>query len=249
MVAVTVDTATQLLSRRSSNDPQTAGMLLAGLRRSLAREAVTDELYDDLEAVLGEHAHTGPHENTITAGRFRKATTTFVEIVPYLVQPYPVDEMRCLIYVSAEHPRPDAAPRPAAGQLKGRAAAAGQVRGTAMPGIGSQHGAAVARRRRTRAVASRLGGAERRRGPLDACRGTVRVQPGDVGDQPHCVMCHLGEKRFEGLDMADERKLLAVMQEAGVIWLQITGGCSRSRGVPRRSCRFSCGRRGPAVLP
>jgi hypothetical protein len=109
MVAVTVDMATQLLSRRSSNDQDTAGMLLAGLRRSLAHEAITDELYDDLEAVLGEHGHTGPNETAVIAGRFRTATTTFVEIVPYLVQPYPLDEMRCLIYVSAEHPRPDGA--------------------------------------------------------------------------------------------------------------------------------------------
>ncbi|MEV7570514.1 radical SAM protein [Streptomyces tanashiensis] len=37
-------------------------------------------------------------------------------------------------------------------------------------------------------------------------------------------MCYLGTKRFEGLGMAGKRRLLEVMAEAGVIWLQITGG-------------------------
>jgi hypothetical protein len=82
-------------------------MLLAGLRRSLAHEAITDELYDDLEAVLGEHGRPAPHEIAVIAGRLRAATTTFVEIVPHLVKPYPVDEMRHLIYLSAEHPHPE----------------------------------------------------------------------------------------------------------------------------------------------
>jgi len=31
------------------------------------------------------------------------------EVVPHLMQPYPVDEMRHLIYVSAEHPAPEGA--------------------------------------------------------------------------------------------------------------------------------------------
>lgn len=110
MVAVTVDVATQLLSRQSSNDRETVEMFLASLRRFLAREAVDDELYEDLEAVLGEHAQPAPHEIVAIAARFRKATTTLVEIVPRLVQPYPVDEMRRLIYLSAEHPHPERAP-------------------------------------------------------------------------------------------------------------------------------------------
>lgn len=109
MVAVTVDVAGQLLSRRASNDHETARMLLAGLRRSLAHDAITDELYDDLEAVLGEHAHLGSHETEIIAGRFRKATTALVESMPHLVRPYPVEEMRRLIYLSAEHPAPEGA--------------------------------------------------------------------------------------------------------------------------------------------
>ncbi|MET8412552.1 radical SAM protein [Streptomyces sp. NPDC005195] len=37
-------------------------------------------------------------------------------------------------------------------------------------------------------------------------------------------MCYLGEKRFEGLDLDGKHNLLAVMRDAGVIWLQMTGG-------------------------
>ncbi|WP_405576160.1 DUF6415 family natural product biosynthesis protein [Streptomyces sp. NBC_01092] len=107
MVAVTADVAVPLLSPRASNDHETMGVVLYGLRRSLASEAIDEQLYDDLKAVLGEYAHPAPHLVTAIAARFRKATTTFVEIVPYLVRPYPVDEMRRLIYVSAEHPHPD----------------------------------------------------------------------------------------------------------------------------------------------
>ena len=110
MVAVTADVAVQLLSQRASNDYETLGMVLYGLRRSLASEAIDEQLYDDLEAVLGEYGHPAPDLDTALAARFRKTATTFVEIVPYLVQPYPVDEMRRLIYVSAEHPHPDDAP-------------------------------------------------------------------------------------------------------------------------------------------
>lgn len=110
MVAVTADVATQLLSRRTSDDHETLGTLLYSLRRSLASEAIDEQLYDDLESVLGEYAHPAPHEVTAIAERFRKATTKFVEIVPYLVRPYPIDEMRRLIYLSAEHPHPEDAP-------------------------------------------------------------------------------------------------------------------------------------------
>ena len=80
------------------------------MRRSLASEAIDEQLYEDLEAVLGEHAHPAPHEITAIAERFRQAATKFVEVVPYLVRPYPIHEMRRLIYLSAEHPHPDDAP-------------------------------------------------------------------------------------------------------------------------------------------
>ena len=110
MVAVSADVAVRLLHPRTSNDHETLGVVLFGLRRSLASEAIDEQLYEDLEAVLGEYACPVPHLVAAIATRFREATTTFVEIVPHLVRPYPVDEMRRLIYLSAEHPHPNDAP-------------------------------------------------------------------------------------------------------------------------------------------
>ncbi|MGW8849306.1 radical SAM protein [Streptomyces xiamenensis] len=39
-----------------------------------------------------------------------------------------------------------------------------------------------------------------------------------------CDHCYLGLKRFEGLPWEDKVRLLTVMRDAGVLWLQITGG-------------------------
>ncbi|WP_307841061.1 radical SAM protein [Streptomyces sp. GESEQ-4] len=61
----------------------------------------------------------------------------------------------------------------------------------------------------------------REAGLLEFSRATWEI---NLGCDLDCVMCYLGKKRFEGLDMEGKRKLLAVMREAGVIWLQITGG-------------------------
>ncbi|MEU6145068.1 hypothetical protein ABZ848_32540 [Streptomyces sp. NPDC047081] len=83
------------------------GVVLRGLRRFLASEVIDEQLYEDLEAVLGEYTPPAGHLDTAIAARFRTATTKLVEIIPYLGQPYPVDEMLRLIYVSAEHPHPD----------------------------------------------------------------------------------------------------------------------------------------------
>lgn len=58
-------------------------------------------------------------------------------------------------------------------------------------------------------------------GPYNFSRATWEI---NLGCDYDCVMCCLGEKRFEGLDLAGKRKLLAVMRDAGVTWLQITGG-------------------------
>ncbi|MFJ9752301.1 radical SAM protein [Streptomyces chartreusis] len=58
-------------------------------------------------------------------------------------------------------------------------------------------------------------------GPYSISRATWEI---NLGCDYDCVMCYLGKKRFEGLDMAGKRQLLDVMAEAGVIWLQITGG-------------------------
>ncbi|MFF7987126.1 radical SAM protein [Streptomyces sp. NPDC007901] len=61
----------------------------------------------------------------------------------------------------------------------------------------------------------------REAGPYDFSRATWEI---NLGCDLDCIMCYLGEKRFEGLDMDGKRKLLAVLRDAGVIWLQITGG-------------------------
>ncbi|MCX5239077.1 hypothetical protein OG824_28150 [Streptomyces prunicolor] len=107
MVAVTADVAMGLPSPQVSDDREAMGVVLYGLRRFLAGEVIDEQLYEDLEAVHGEYAHPGPHLVTAIAARFRTAITTFVEIVPYVGQPCPVDEMLRLIYVSVEHPHPD----------------------------------------------------------------------------------------------------------------------------------------------
>ncbi|MFJ7969653.1 radical SAM protein [Streptomyces sp. NPDC096324] len=58
-------------------------------------------------------------------------------------------------------------------------------------------------------------------GPYAFSRATWEI---NLGCDYDCEMCYLGEKRFEGLDMDGKRTLLTVMRDAGVIWLQITGG-------------------------
>lgn len=108
MVAITREAAAEM-SGQCSADEVTAGMVLAGLRRSVAREAVSDELYDDLEAVLGEHADPAPDEDeaAAVAARLRGAVTELLRIVPYLVTPYPIDEVRCVIDMRAQQPPPE----------------------------------------------------------------------------------------------------------------------------------------------
>jgi molybdenum cofactor biosynthesis enzyme MoaA len=39
-----------------------------------------------------------------------------------------------------------------------------------------------------------------------------------------CEHCYLGEKAFSGLDWTGRERLLGVMADAGVLWLQLTGG-------------------------
>ncbi|MEU3257141.1 radical SAM protein [Streptomyces albidoflavus] len=46
----------------------------------------------------------------------------------------------------------------------------------------------------------------------------------NLGCDYDCEFCYLGEKRFEGLDWAGKQQLLRTMRDAGVLWLQITGG-------------------------
>ncbi|MEU9190299.1 hypothetical protein AB0D14_38415 [Streptomyces sp. NPDC048484] len=79
----------------------------------------------------------------------------------------------------------------------------------------------------------------REAGPYEFSRATYEI---NLGCDFDCEMCYLGEKRFEGLDLTGKRQLLHVMRDAGVIWLQITGGCRRELRVPRRSRLFGGGR-------
>jgi len=46
----------------------------------------------------------------------------------------------------------------------------------------------------------------------------------NLGCNYDCEHCYLGLKRFEGLEWADRERLLHIMRDAGVLWLQLTGG-------------------------
>jgi hypothetical protein len=46
----------------------------------------------------------------------------------------------------------------------------------------------------------------------------------NLGCNYDCEHCYLGVKRFEGLDWPDRQRLLHTMRDAGVVWLQLTGG-------------------------
>ncbi|OQR59956.1 radical SAM protein [Streptomyces maremycinicus] len=46
----------------------------------------------------------------------------------------------------------------------------------------------------------------------------------NLGCDYDCSFCYLGEKRFEGLGWEDKQRLLELLRDAGVLWLQITGG-------------------------
>jgi hypothetical protein len=46
----------------------------------------------------------------------------------------------------------------------------------------------------------------------------------NLGCNYGCEHCYLGEKMFAGMDWPDRQRLLDVLAEAGVLWLQLTGG-------------------------
>ncbi len=46
----------------------------------------------------------------------------------------------------------------------------------------------------------------------------------NLGCNYDCEHCYLGLKRFEGLSWPDRERLLEVLKNAGVLWLQLTGG-------------------------
>jgi MoaA/NifB/PqqE/SkfB family radical SAM enzyme len=46
----------------------------------------------------------------------------------------------------------------------------------------------------------------------------------NLGCNYDCEHCYLGLKRFEGLSWPDRKQLLQLLADAGVLWLQLTGG-------------------------
>ncbi|HEX3788605.1 MAG TPA: radical SAM protein [Pseudonocardiaceae bacterium] len=46
----------------------------------------------------------------------------------------------------------------------------------------------------------------------------------NLGCNYDCEHCYLGPKKFSGLSWPDREKLLHIMRDAGVLWLQLTGG-------------------------
>lgn len=46
----------------------------------------------------------------------------------------------------------------------------------------------------------------------------------NLGCNYDCEHCYLARKRFEGLSWPDRERLLHIMRDAGVLWLQLTGG-------------------------
>ncbi|MBV8542342.1 MAG: radical SAM protein [Pseudonocardiales bacterium] len=46
----------------------------------------------------------------------------------------------------------------------------------------------------------------------------------NMGCNYDCEHCYLGLKRFDGLSWPDRQRLLHILRDAGVLWLQLTGG-------------------------
>jgi MoaA/NifB/PqqE/SkfB family radical SAM enzyme len=46
----------------------------------------------------------------------------------------------------------------------------------------------------------------------------------NLGCNYDCEHCYLGLKKFEGLEWPERERLLEVLRDAGVVWLQLTGG-------------------------
>lgn len=57
--------------------------------------------------------------------------------------------------------------------------------------------------------------------PYGYSRATWEI---NLGCDFDCEHCYLGEKKFAGLGWAGKERLLRIMRDAGVLWLQITGG-------------------------
>ncbi|WP_424183869.1 radical SAM protein [Actinokineospora sp. G85] len=61
----------------------------------------------------------------------------------------------------------------------------------------------------------------RKRSPYGYGRASYEL---NLGCNYDCEHCYLGQKKFEGLGWCDRERLLHTMRDAGVLWLQLTGG-------------------------
>ncbi|MDP9863915.1 MULTISPECIES: radical SAM protein [Streptosporangium] len=57
--------------------------------------------------------------------------------------------------------------------------------------------------------------------PYGYVRATYEL---NLGCNYECEHCYLGLKKFEGLSWPEREKLLYILRDAGVLWLQLTGG-------------------------
>ncbi|MEN8656100.1 hypothetical protein ABCR94_37400 [Streptomyces sp. 21So2-11] len=104
MTAVIYETAAPLRVGAYANDDVTASRVDLGLRRFLASDAVTNDLYDDLETVLGQDAvRLSPEDIAAIADRLRKVTPTLEYVVERLLKPYPA-QMDAAMALSSEMP-------------------------------------------------------------------------------------------------------------------------------------------------
>lgn len=63
----------------------------------------------------------------------------------------------------------------------------------------------------------------------------------NLGCNYDCEHCYLGEKLFEGLAWPDRVRLLDIMAEAGVLWLQLTGGEPLVDALFAETLAYACG--------
>ncbi|MFG3213850.1 DUF6415 family natural product biosynthesis protein [Streptomyces tendae] len=111
MTTVVHETASRLHGLYAEDDETTSRVWL-GLRRFLVSDAVTEELYEDLEAVLGEDAaRPSAADCAAITSRLRSATAELVNVVPRLITPYSemdakavADQTPIVVLLSAERP-------------------------------------------------------------------------------------------------------------------------------------------------
>ncbi|MEU1484514.1 hypothetical protein [Streptomyces sp. NPDC005752] len=104
MTALAYESAPLASAAAFANDAETASRVGLGLRRLLAYDAVTVDLYDDLETVLGENAaRLSAEGSAVISDRLRAATPTLNDVVVRLLRPYP-SEMDVVMARSSEFP-------------------------------------------------------------------------------------------------------------------------------------------------